>query len=267
MVNDRGMPRVQSVYRALKLLDYICSSEDHRGVSLSELSEYIGLSKPSVYKLLSTLQEFRLVSKDPRSGLYKPGPGLLELAHRGLERLELRDLALPELEKLWRETNETVHLAVLDEGEVVYLEKRESRQTIRMYSAVGRRAPAHCTGLGKAILAFLPQDERRRILAQKGMRKYTANTITNLKEFEAECKRIREQGYAFDLGEHEEEIRCVAAPILDHTGRPIAAISVAIPAFRADLARLKDIAPKVEAAARAVSEKLGQNQFRGGGDR
>lgn len=265
MVNNRSRLRVRSVYRALQLLDYICSSEDHRGVSLSELSEFIGLSKPSVYKLLSTLQEFRLVMKDPRTGFYRPGPGLLELAQRGLERLELRDLALPELEKLWRETNETVHLAILDEGEVVYLEKRESRQTIRMYSAVGRRAPAHCTGLGKAILAFLPKEERKRILTQKGMHRYTVKTITNLKDFELECKRIREQGYAFDLGEHEEEIRCVAAPIFDHTGRPIAAISVAIPAFRADLARLEALAPKVKAAAVAVSRKLGYTE--GGGVR
>jgi len=107
-----------------------------------------------------------------------------------------------------------------------------------MYSAVGRRAPAHCTGLGKAILAFLPQEERRRIL-------------------EEECERIRSRGFAFDLGEHEEEIRCVAAPIFDHTGYPIAALSVAIPAFRTNQDELRKIGFEVVAAACEVSSRLG----------
>lgn len=249
--------RIQSVYRALRLLDYICSHDGHEGVRLSELSRFSGLSKTSVYYLLSTLQEFRLVSKNPQTGLYMPGPGLLELAHRGWEHIELRSLARPKLEKLWRETNETVHLAILDEGEVVYLDKRESPKAVRMYSAIGRHAPVHCTGLGKAIVAYLSPEERRHLLAQKGMHCFTANTITCPQAFEEECRKIRERGYAVDLGEHEIDIRCVAAPIFDHTGRPIAAISVAIPAFRADWARLEAIAPMVKEAARALSEKMG----------
>jgi len=225
--------------------------------SLTELSEFIGLSKPSVYRLLCTLQEFRLVSKDPHSGLYRPGAGLLELAHQGLERFELRSVAQPQLEKLWKDTNETVHLAILDEGEVVYLEKRESRQTIRMYSAVGRRAPAHCTGLGKAILAYLPSKDRHDLLKRKGLRRYTDRTIISLSEFERECEEIRKRGYALDLGEHEEEIRCVAAPIFDHTGQPVAAVSIAIPAFRTDLDHLHVLGPKVQEAARSISRKMG----------
>ncbi|HAF70562.1 MAG: Transcriptional regulator, IclR family [Acetothermia bacterium 64_32] len=259
MPNNEWDPRhgVQSVYRALKLLEYVCSSNDHRGVSLSELSDYIGLSKPSVYRLLNTLQAFHLVSKEPQTGLYHPGPGLIELAQKGLERFEIRKIALPYLEELQKKTNETVHLAILDSGEVVYLEKRESTQTIRMYSAVGRRAPAHCTGLGKAIMAFLPRDERRRILEERGLKPYTANTITSIDEFEQECERIRVRGFAFDLGEHEEEIRCVAAPILDHTGYPVAALSVAIPAFRTDAAQLEIIGVEVKRIASAVSSQLG----------
>jgi len=259
MPNKEWDPKhgVQSVYRALKLLEYVCSSDNHRGVSLSELSDYIGLSKPSVYRLLNTLQAFHLVSKEPQTGLYHPGPGLIELAQKGLERFEIRKIALPYLEELQNKTDETVHLAILDSGEVVYLEKRESTQTIRMYSAVGRRAPAHCTGLGKAILAFLPRDERQRILKEKGLKAYTANTITSVSEFERECERIRARGFAFDLGEHEEEIRCVAAPILDHTGYPIAALSVAIPAFRTNRDQLEELGPKVARFAQRISWQLG----------
>ena len=259
MPNNQWDPKsgVQSVYRALKLLEYVCTSDNHRGVSLSELSERIGLSKPSVYRLLNTLQVFHLVSKEPETGLYRPGPGLIELAQKGLERFEIRNIALPYLEDLQKKSNETVHLAILDSGEVVYLEKRESKQTIRMYSAVGRRAPAHCTGLGKAILAFLPKEERRRILKEKGLKAYTSNTITSLSEFEVECERIRERRFAFDLGEHEEEIRCVAAPILDHTGYPVAALSVAIPAFRTNGAQLEVIGKEVKCAAVSISVKLG----------
>lgn len=259
MPNNEWDPKygVQSVYRALKLLEYICTSNDHRGASLSELSDYIGLSKPSVYRLLNTLQAFHLVSKEPQTGLYHPGPGLIALAQKALERFEIRKIALPYLEELRRETDETVHLAILDSGEVVYLEKRESTQTIRMYSAVGRRAPAHCTGLGKAILAFLPRDERQRILKEKGLKAYTANTITSIPEFERECELIRARGFALDLGEHEEEIRCVAAPIFDHTGCPIAALSVAIPAFRIDRDQLEELGPKVVKVAQEISRKLG----------
>ena len=259
MLNNKWDPKqgVQSVYRALKLLEYVCSSDNHRGVSLSELSDYIGLSKPSVYRLLNTLQTFHLVSKEPQTGLYHPGPGLIELAQKGLERFEVRKIAIPYLDELQKKTNETVHLAILDSGEVVYLEKRESKQTIRMYSAVGRRAPAHCTGLGKAILAFLPQEERRRILEEKGLTAYTPRTITSLSEFELECERIRSRGFAFDLGEHEEEIRCVAAPIFDHTGYPIAALSVAIPAFRTNQDQLEELGPEVAKAAQGVSRELG----------
>jgi len=264
MPNPEWDPKrgVQSVYRALQLLRYICTADDHRGVSLPELTEFIGLSKPSVYRLVWTLQAFHFVSKDPQTGLYRPGSGLLELAHQGLERLELRNVALPYLEGLWRKTNETVHLAVLDAGEVVYLEKRESQQTIRMYSAVGRRAPAHCTGLGKAMLAFLSPSERRRILEKKGLRAYTRRTITSLVSFERECKKIRREGYALDLGEHEPDIRCVAAPIFDHTGRPIAALSVAIPAFRTDQNHLENLGPEVVQTAQAVSAKLGYTRGR-----
>jgi len=215
------------------------------------------IGKPSVYRLLNTLQAFHLVSKEPEAGLYRPGPGLIELAQKGLERFEIRGIALPYLEDLQKKTNETVHLAILDSGEVVYLEKRESTQTIRMYSAVGRRGPVHCTGLGKAILAFLPEEERRRILKEKGLKAYTPNTITSFSEFEAECERIRERGFAFDLGEHEEEIRCVAAPIFDHTGHPIAALSVAIPAFRTNHTLLEQFGLEVARAARAISVELG----------
>lgn len=248
---------VQSVYRALKLLEYICTSSNKRGVSLSELSNYVGLSKPSVYRLIKTLQAFRLVSKEIETGFYFPGPGLIELAQKGLEHLEVRKLSLPYLEDLQKKTNETVHLAVLDSGEVVYVEKRESTQTIRMYSAVGRRAPAHCTGLGKAILAFLPERERWQILEEKGLTAYTSNTITSIADFESECARIRSRGFALDLGEHEEDIRCVAAPIFDHRGRPVAALSVAIPAFRTDKEQLERLGPELASAAQDISRKLG----------
>lgn len=248
---------VQSVYRALKLLEYICMLSNNRGVSLSELSNFVGLSKPSVYRIIKTLQAFRLVSKEYETGFYHPGPGLIELAQKVLEHLEVRKLALPYLDELQRKTNETVHLAVLESGEVVYIEKRESTQTIRMYSAVGRRAPAHCTGLGKAMLAFLPDRERRQILEEKGLTAYTSKTITSIAAFEGECARIRSRGFALDLGEHEEDIRCVAAPIFDHRGRPVAALSVAIPAFRTDKERLEILGPEVVKVTQEISRKLG----------
>ncbi len=199
------------------------------------------------------------MTRDAVSNLYRPGPGLFELAHQGLEQIELRYLAAPELDALCHQTNETVHLAVLDKGEVVYLEKRESNHTIRMYSAVGRRAPVHCTGLGKAMLAFLPQSEQEVILCSRELRRYTPRTLTDREALTRELASIRERGYAMDLEEHEEDICCVAAPVLDHCGRVVAAMSVTMPAFRTTNERLAELGVHVRAAGMSVSEKLGQS--------
>lgn len=227
-------------------------------MSLAALTRRAELSKPSVYRLMNTLEEFDLVTRDPASQLYRPGPRLFELAHQGLEQIELRHIAAPELDALREATNETVHLAILDRGEVVYIDKRESNHTIRMISAVGRRVPVHCTSLGKAMLPFLLEDERHALIRARPLVPATKYSLTDPEALERDLAEIRVRGYSLDLEEHEVDICCVGAPVFDHTGNPVAAISVTMPKFRTSMERLHELGTEVKGVAGALSAKLGR---------
>lgn len=256
MTNKTQSPTgVQSVDRALEVLVAVCGADD--GISLSVLSEQVSLHKSTVYRLLQSLSNHHFVTQDPVTKQYKVGLKLFELANQVIDNLELRTQAMPELKALSRKTNETVHLAVLDEGDVVYIDKQETQRTIRMYSAIGKRGPAHCTGVGKALLADLPEEELEQIVEEKGLQAFTENTITTLPELKEHLAMVRKQGYAIDDTEHEPEIRCVACPIRDLTGSVIAAVSITIPAMRASREQIEGMAPMVEEATDRISQKMG----------
>jgi len=156
-----------------------------------------------------------------------------------------------------RACGETVHLGILDEGEVVYIDKIESTRRVRMYSQVGRRAPAHCTGLGKVLLAQLPDASLAEVIERRGLRRFTSKTITSPKELRDHFALIRQQGYALDTGEHEELIQCAAAAIHDHTGKVVAAVSITSVAAAMDQHRVAEHVSLVQQAARKISEGLG----------
>ncbi len=141
-------------------------------------------------------------------------------------------MAIPYIQKLVDEIQETVHLGILDQGEVLYIDKRESPQSLRIVSQIGTRLPAHCTGLGKVQLAFVPTAELKRVVETKGLVNYTKNTITDFEALQEEMAKIREQGYAVDDGEIMENLKCLAAPIRDHSGKVIAGISISGPTER-----------------------------------
>jgi IclR family transcriptional regulator, KDG regulon repressor len=171
--------------------------------------------------------------------------------------MTLRTEALPELRELCQRTNETVHLAILDDGEVIHIDKEVTQQTIRMFSAIGKRGPAHCTGVGKVLLAHLPPDELLGVLSRKPLRRFTDNTITRTAALREELARIRQRGYAIDDTQHETDIRCAASPVRDHTGRVIAAISLTAPTIRMSRARIEPMAPLVRTYADRISRRLG----------
>lgn len=260
-LSDRGkrtgtsIQGAQSVNRALDALLAICEAEN--GIALGDLSEVLGLHKATTHRLVRSLVTYRFVTQDPETKKYRAGLKLFELARTTVDKLELRSQALPELSDLSRKTEETVHLAVLDDGEVVYIDKRETQHTIRMYSAVGKRGPAHCTGVGKVLLAYSDPEEVRRVVKQKGLKRFTENTITELAALERHLARVRERGYAIDDCEHEAEIRCAACPIRDHTGRVVAAVSVTVPSLRATKEQVKALVPHVVRAAATISQKMG----------
>jgi DNA-binding IclR family transcriptional regulator len=183
----------------------------------------------------------------------------LELARSFLESNDLRKVALPEIEALRNEVKETVHLAILNEMEVVYLEKLPGLHAIGlMGSRVGGRAPAYCTGLGKVLLAFSPPSEVREYFQTHPLKIFTEKTITDLKSLERELEEIRRKGYALDRGEHETEVRCVAAPIFDISGRVVGALSISGPAGRFEpLEENTYLIEKACKTAANISQKLG----------
>lgn len=246
---------VKSVNRALELVEILCKADG--GISLNELSEKAGLHKTTVHRLLQSLLEYGYANQDSGTRKYKAGLKIFELSHQLIDKMELRDQARPELKELNRETNETVHLAVLDKGEVVYIDKIEPQRTIRMYSSIGKRAPAHCTGVGKALLAYLPEDELERVTKEKGLKKHTKNTITSISALKEELRKVRERGYAVDNAEHEKEVRCVACPIFSHRDKVVAAVSLSVPSFRVGKEKVKKLAPVVKKYAENISRQMG----------
>lgn len=217
----------------------------------------MGLHKPTAHRLLQALSKHGLIKQDPDTRGYQAGLKLFELSSDVLSRMELRRQALPELTELCRRTNETVHLAVLDDGDVIYIDKEETQQTIRMFSAIGKRGPAHCTGVGKVLLAYLSPNELRQVIAKKGLKRYTSRTITSPALLNRELDMIRARGYGIDNAEHEDEIRCAACPIQDHTGRVIAAVSLTAPIMRMSRERIEEMAPLVREYAGRISTKMG----------
>jgi IclR family transcriptional regulator, KDG regulon repressor len=246
---------VQSVDRAMVLLERLCQS--NAGLSLHELADAAGLPKSTAHRLLKTLMHHNLVRQDNQKGLYVPGLRLFELAYAQINSLSLLTQASPFVIALARQTNETVHLAILDEYEVVYISKEETVHPIRMHSSIGKRAPAHCTGLGKAMLAYLPDEKLEEVARHRGLASYTPRTISSFPELKEHLSTVRRVGYAIDNAEHEEDILCVAAPIRDHLGEVIAAISLSAPAVRCDLSRIRSFAPLVCHYAEQISCQLG----------
>jgi len=172
-------------------------------------------------------------------------------------RMDLRTQAAPILDRLNAETALTVHLAILDDGDVVYIDKREANETVRMYSAIGKRAPVHCTALGKALIAFLDEPRLRSIAKAKGLPRFTKNTITTWTGLVANLKLVRERGYSRDNAEQQDMIHCIGAPIWDHSGKVIASISLTGTVYSHDIALLERLAPVLIRGATEISRKLG----------
>lgn len=246
---------VNSVARALDILDCLAT---HRGeVGVTEISHELGVHKSTVSRMLATMESRGYVSRNGANGKYCLGMRLVELASYRLEQIDLRSQARPFLEELVRATGETAHLAVFDQGKVVYVDKVDTPQTLMMRSKIGYRVFAHCTALGKAILAALPDETVERVIKEKGLPRFTPNTIVDPLALKEHLRRVRVQGYAIDDEEHEEGIRCAAAAILDHAGRVVGALSVSGPTLRVSRQDVETIGNLVKDSAMRLSASLG----------
>jgi DNA-binding IclR family transcriptional regulator len=247
--------RVQVLDRALAILDTLAKERDE--VSLIELSAKLQLHKSTAHRLLMILERHRMVEREPQTGRYRLGLRLFELGSLAISRFHIRDRARPYLERVLFEIEETVHFCVLDAGEVLYVDKIESSRSLRLASKIGRLDPAHCSAVGKAMLAHLPEQRVDAILKEHGLPRITATTIVTAAELKADLQAVRERGYAIDNGEAEDGVRSVGAAVLGPQGRLLGAISTSAPSFRLTVERVPAVAASICRAARAISVESG----------
>jgi len=252
------MARVlRSVNNALAVLESF--SVERPEIGVTELSQALGLGKSTVHRLLTSLASRGYVRKNPDTERYCLGFKAFEVGSLIAGRGAIREVAAPFLRSLMLATKETVHLGVLDEWEVVYIDKMESDQPLQMYSRIGRRAPLHCTALGKALVAWEPEDWLDRFLRRR-LRPYTPSTLTEPGDFRRELLKIRSTRYALDGEEFARGLKCVAAPLFDHSRRVVASIGIAGPAVRLSSERLPRLASLVRESAAGVSRALGADR-------
>jgi|GEM_PF-12846 len=255
-MQEKTTNSVRSVERALDIIE-VLAGERGKPKGVTEIAQKLNLAKSTVHRLLDTLLEKGYVEQDSDSEKYRLGLKLVEIGNIVLNNLELRSQALPYLKRLMEKSGQTVHLAILDHGDVVYIDKVESTGAIKMASYIGLRGYVHSTALGKAIAAFMSEEQVKHILETKGMPRLTPNTITSFPEFMVHLERIRQQGYAVDDIENEEAIRCIAAPIFNHSGKVVAAVSVSGMVLQITMDRVAELAQMVIECGEKISTRLG----------
>lgn len=261
MPNETGNTRwpglVGSLVHGLSVLDLFGDDEPSLGVG--EIARRLNVHRSTASRLAATLNYCGYLQPDGEQGRYRLGAKLVMLGQLANTEIDLQRLCEPLLKSLANELGESVHLGVLDEREVVTTAIADGWRTVRMHSTLGKRSPAHCSAMGKAILAGLSDERISDIFNKRKLEVPTTNTIRTLPMLKSELKKIRERGYATDNEELELGLKCIAAPVLDHSGTVIAGISVSGPADRME-GKLKEKALKsVIATASELSKRLGNS--------
>ncbi len=241
------------LHKTLDLLETI--RETHSGLCLSDLARAVGLPKPTAYRIIATLEGRGYLSRSS-AGQYQMTRKLFDLQQNESEEQALMRVAPKMMEKLVGSCRETVNLGILDASEVVVISTLESPQSIRMTSKVGNRRYLHSTALGKVLLSGLTEKEVDRLIRIQGLPKLMPRTITTRSALSTELALIRKQGYAVDNEENEPGCRCLAAPIVGHDGRIVAALSISAPIFRMDMSRARSLVPELADACRMISGSL-----------
>lgn len=246
---------INSILRASRILK--CLSQDQDVFKLRELADRLHLDRSTTYRILLSLEKCGLVEKNEKTGEYSLGVGAFEIGSAYLRRIDLVQAAKPIMAALALKAQETVHLAVLSETEILYLDKVDSPRSLGVISKIGQRGPVYCTALGKVLLASLTGVEQGRVIEQIHFQRFTPRTITSSKKLMQELGEVSKQGYALDRREIEEDVECIAAPIHDHTGEVIASLSVSGPQRKIQTALESQIIGEVRKAASMISNRLG----------
>jgi IclR family KDG regulon transcriptional repressor len=242
-----------SLQKTSKILDILMQCK--KPVGVNEFSETLQMPKSTISRFLSTLESLGFVRRDSETGKFFLGLKLFELGCKAMEDLGLREVAIPKMESLRDLLNENVLLTILEGTHITYLDKIESQQVVVIQTNLGGTAPAYCVSGGKAMVAHF--SERIEIIISEGLEKFTANTITDPKNFRQECQNIREQGYAINNGEFQIDVHGVGTPIFNARGEVVGAISTAVPASRMSKELLEDHIKAVTKTGNDVSSLLG----------
>lgn len=243
-----------TVGKAMDLLEAVAGFG--RPVRFSELLSQGVLPKATLYRLLQTLTNQGMLTHDLDRNTYTVGVRLIRLAHGAWTQTSIAPAARPFLDRLSAKLGKTVHLAQLDAGQVLYVDKRNAAKPIDMYSDAGKVGPAYCTGVGKAMLAFLPPDALDQAIRAQAFQRHTPNTLTTPEGLRAELAQIRLSGISYDREEHEPQIICIAVPILNTANEPMGALSVTTSTLRHALSDLPALAPDLKDCARQIAAQL-----------
>ena len=246
---------VQSLSRALCLLERVAGQR--RGVALSELSALLRLAPSSVHRLLATLQQHGFVSVDEQRGLWGIGVQAFTVGNAFLGSRDVVATARPFMQRLMEEAGESVNLAVPEGNEAVFVSQVECREMMRMFVRLGARAPLHASGVGKALLAVMPDPRLDHVLGGDPLPTFTRSTLGSAKALRADLGRVRRRGYALDDEEHAVGLRCVAATLHDEHGAAVAALSLSGPRARINRARLTEFGRMVRTRADEATAAFG----------
>lgn len=246
--------RVQAIDRAVMILK--CFSEQRRELKLSDIADELGLNKSTVHGIITTLKYHGLIDQNEENQKYRLGLYILELGDIVTNSMDIREIASPIIKDVCSKIEETVHLGALDNMDVVYIDKQESNQSMRIFTTIGARRPAYCTGIGKAMLAYVDSEVLIEQLPER-LERLTPTTITEKTELLKELNAIRMNGYAMDNEESIEGLTCVASPIFNHAREAKFSISVSGPTIRMTKGKIEETIKLLKCAAAEISSRLG----------
>ncbi|MGD2026898.1 MAG: IclR family transcriptional regulator [Anaerolineales bacterium] len=250
---------IQTVHKVARLLR--CFTENEGELGVMQLSRMLDMHKSTVSRLLASLHSEGLVDKNQLTGKYQLGLNLVHMAGIVLDRLDLRQVAQPNLGKLAKQTQETINISILDRDMCLNVESIVSPKPIQYAGKLGRKYPLHCTATGRVLLADLPPEEREALLPEP-LPAYTNKTITQLHTLDQILAQVRDQGYAIVHEEFQEGLSAIAAPIRDHTGKVVAAVSISGPTYRAGPDQIDQFIGILQETAKEISTNLGEGMLR-----
>jgi IclR family acetate operon transcriptional repressor len=251
---------IQSIERAVAIIEIVANHSD--GISLAQLSSQLGLNNTTAFHLIKTLLKLGIVAQDTKTKHYHIGSRLFMLAAGALNETTLLSLATPVLERLSRDTGETTHLAVRSHHAIVVIARTAATGLLQLSGGAGATRPAHATAIGKVLLAAMLPEDLEHLLATLPLPPITTKTITDRDELRRELEQIRKHGIAYDKGELDQDVKCVAMPVYDFAGRCIAALGISGPVWRMNAKLLQQKTRQLHAAASALSAQLGFNDRR-----